>query len=119
MKGIVFNSEQKEILLEFLKRRFETLFDRSIYHQMYKTFKENDKHFFTSTWSMYCACVINDGYHIFQNESKLLEDYELQILLGRSATKPKLSKRFELWKDLNERIRIPWDENTTYQIIFK
>jgi len=94
MKEIVFNSEQKEILLNFLKRRFGTEFDRPIYHQMYKAFKESNKHFFTSTWSMYCEYVISDGYHIFQNET-------------------------ELWRDLNERIRIPWDENATYQIIFQ
>jgi len=119
MKEIIFNSEQKEILLNFLKRRFGTEFDRSIYHQMYRVFKENNKHFFTSTWSMYCEYVISDGYHIFQNESELWEGYEFQILLGRSETKPKLSKKFELWRDLNERIRIPWDKNATYQIIFQ
>ena len=119
MKEIVFNSEQKEILLEFLKRKFRTKFDEPIYHQMYKAFKENDKHFFTSTWSAYCNFVITDGYQLFKDEQELWEDYELQILLGRPATKPKLSKRFELWNDLNKRIRIPWDKNTTYQIIFQ
>ena len=28
-------------------------------------------------------------------------------------------KKLKLWKVLNERIRIPWNKNATYQIIFK
>lgn len=119
MKEIVFNSEQKEILLDFLKRKLGTEFDKPIYHQMYKAFKENNKYFFTPTWSRNCYIAVSDGYQIFQKEYELWEDYIFQTIIGRSVVKPNLSKKFEFWKDLNEDIRIPWDKNATYQIIFQ
>ena len=119
MEEIVFSSEQKEILLEFLKKQFDSKFNEPIYHQMYKTFKENDKHFFTPTWSRACWIAVNVGWRIYRSEIEAVEEYNLRMLMNHQATKPKLSKRFELWNDLNERIRIPWDKYTTYQIIFQ
>jgi hypothetical protein len=119
MKEIVFNSEQKEILLEFLKRQFDAKYDKSIYHQIYKALKDANKHFFTPTWSRSCWIAVDAGWHIYRGECEAADRYELRTIMGHQATKPKLSKSFELWRDLNERIRIPWNKNATYQIIFQ
>lgn len=119
MKELVFNSEQKQILLELLKTNFGTQFDHSLYHQMYKVFSETDRHWFTVTWSRQAYIALGHGYFIFKTEDRLYEDWEFNNLCGIKSPKPKTSKKYKLWKDLITRIREPWDNNETYQIIFK
>lgn len=95
MKEIVFNSEQKVMLLEILKSRFGDKYDDAIYHQIYHDLNRTDKHFFTPKWSRAAWIVI---FH---------------------SDKPKPSKEYELLHDLETRIREAWDKNETMQIIFR
>lgn len=119
MKELVFNSEQKQILLDFLKMHFEAKFDHSLYHQMFKVFSETDRHWFTVTWSRQAYIALGYGSFVFKTEDHLYEDWEFRGLCGIKSPKPRTSRKYQLWRDLIARIREPWDNNETYQIIFK
>ena len=117
MEELVFNLEQKEILLKLLKTnnsKYDTALRNQIYHDLSKT----NKHFFTPKWSC-CAWKSIFSVPEFREEDNVREDYELFSVIDKNTPKPKLSKRYELYHDLKTRIRESWDRNITEEIVFK
>ena len=120
MEELIFNKEQKEILMEILKLNIDDKYNGSLIKQAYHDFKKTDKHFITPKWS--CAFSNDISHFLFFNlreEYNLDEDYILQNAIGNYKPKPKLSKKYELTKDLEERIREPYNNNKTMMIVFK
>ena len=118
MEELVFNLEQKEILLELLKDNFNDKFNMALIHQIYHDLNKINKHFFTPKWSR-CAWISLFHTSEFREEDKARENYELFSMIGKNPPKPKLSKRYEFYHDLETRIREPWDRNITVEIVFK
>lgn len=119
MEELVFNLEQKEILLKLLKDEidhstYDTALKRQIYHDLSKT----NKHFFTPKWSRR-AWISIFSVPEFREEDNVREDWELSRIVGENPPKPKFSKRYKLYHDLETRIREPWDRNITVEIVFK
>jgi len=120
MEELIFNKEQKEILMEILKLNINDKYDGSLIKQAYHAFKKTDKHFITPKWSFaFSSDFSHFLYFNLREEYELDEDYILQNEIGNYKSRPKLSKKYELTKDLAERIREPFVNNKTMMIVFK
>lgn len=106
------------MLLQILKERFDAKYDTSLYHQMYHDLSKTNKHFFTPTWSR-GAWICVSGYRKYDAEDLLRDEYETAKLMGEEPEKPEFSKGYELWHDLEVRIRTAWDQNRTLEIVFE
>ena len=115
------NLEQKNILLECIRENFDDKYQDSLYKQMFKKLSENNKYFFTITWSRAAkiATEHNSKYTFFEKERKAEDEYDFLVICEKKPEKPKLSKEYKVFRDLQERIGEAWDRNITMEIVFK
>ena len=119
MEELVFNLEQKEILLKLLKDEIDhSTYDTALKRQIYHDLSKNNKHFFTPKWSRRAWISINRAPE-FREEDDMRGDWEFLCIISKNPPKPKLSKRYKLYHDLETRIREAWDKHITMEIVFK
>lgn len=126
-EAITFNHKQKEILLRSLvdytnwkeSGRSDT---KSVCRQAIAALRKSDIHFLTPHWSrslwIGLTCSPYSRALFFEN-TIAFSNFQFLMECGQKIEEPRLNKDFKNYKDLEDRLRKAWDDNKTYNIVFK